>query len=107
MKSINLVKEQIDLSQIIHFAEKESVLLVTKDGHEFILSLVDNFETEVETLRNSQAFQSFLDMRMKSQVRIPIEEIEREIEEELKKEGKQQPPNPLLNLSGAGFINGE
>lgn len=83
MKSVDLLRERVGLQQVIHFAEKEPVLLMTGDGHEFILSQADNFEAEVESLRNSLKFQSFLDRRMKSQVRIPIEDIEREVEEEL------------------------
>ena len=51
--------------------------------HEFILSQTDDFEAEVEALRNSQKFQEFLDERIKCKVRFPIEELEKEIEEEL------------------------
>ena len=83
MKSIDLKKEKVELTQLLHYAEKGPVLLVTADGHEFILSEADDFESEVEALRNSQEFQLFLDDRMKIQTKIPIEEIEKEVELEL------------------------
>ena len=51
-----------------------------------IVRPVDDFEAEVEALRNSQRFQAFLDQRMESQVRIPLDEIEREIEEDLRRD---------------------
>ena len=86
MKSIDLLKEKPDLPEIIDFAEREPVLIVAPNGHQFILSPADDFDAEVEALRNSPRFQAFLDERMKSQVRIPIEDIEREVEEELRKE---------------------
>lgn len=44
----------------------------------------DEFEQEVEMLRRSVSFQQFLEDRSKGQVRISLEEIEREIDEELK-----------------------
>ena len=81
MKSIDLVKDQPALSDVIRFAEREPVLLLASNGHQFVLSEADDFDAEVEALRGSCRFQQFLDERMRSQDRIPIEDIEREVEE--------------------------
>lgn len=43
----------------------------------------DDFDQEVAALRVSPAFQRFLDERSRSTRRIPLEEIEAEIEREL------------------------
>jgi hypothetical protein len=59
--------------------------LLMPDRREFILSQADDFEAEVEALRNSISFQDFLEERRQCQVKIPIEDIEKEIDEELKK----------------------
>ena len=59
------------------------MLLVAADGKEFLLAEADDFETEVETLRSSEAFQRFLDERSQSPRGIALEEIEAEIEQEL------------------------
>jgi hypothetical protein len=83
MKTIDLQQEHIDLSQLFKVAQFEPVLVLTTDGKEFILSKADHFEQEVETLRNSQRFQAFLDERMNCQTRISLDELEREIDEEL------------------------
>ena len=83
MRTIELAKNRVELLQIIESAQSEPVLLITDSGQEFILSLVDDFEAEVNTLRNSRNFQKFLDERMKCKVRFPIEEIEKEIDAEL------------------------
>ncbi len=83
MKTIDLEKEKLELSQIFETARLEPVLLLAEDGEEFILSPADEFESEVEALRSSRRFQAFLDERMKCKVRFPLEEIEKEIEEEL------------------------
>ncbi|MFQ5781270.1 MAG: hypothetical protein ACE5HN_10875 [Nitrospiria bacterium] len=80
MKTVHLEKEKLNLTEAINMAKKEPVLLLTPDGEEFIISEADDFEKEVETLRNSAVFQKFLDERSKSKERIPLEEIEKEIE---------------------------
>jgi hypothetical protein len=88
MKTIDLEKEKLDLAAVIKIARREPVLLVTPDGKEFCIAEADDFEKEVEALRGSQAFQRFLDERSASTRRIPLEEIEAEIEKELAKQGK-------------------
>jgi hypothetical protein len=88
MRTIELEKEPLDLEAVIKLASQEPVLLVTPEGKEFCLAEADDFEREVETLRGSQAFQRFLDERSASTRRIPLEEIEAEIEQELAAQGK-------------------
>lgn len=73
-----------DSVELLHFARQESVLLLTADGGEFFLSEADDFEAEVAALRASRAFQQFLDERSRPQRRFSIDEIEREIDEELR-----------------------
>jgi hypothetical protein len=80
MRTINLESESVELSQVLTIARTESVLLLTNDGDEFLLSRADDFDSEVESLRNSPSFQTFLDKRMNWKTTFPIEEIEKEIE---------------------------
>jgi len=80
MRTINLESESVELSQVLTIARTESVLLLTNDGDEFLLSRADDFDSEVEALRNSPSFQTFLDKRMNWKTTFPIEEIEKEIE---------------------------
>jgi hypothetical protein len=88
MKTVDLTKEKLDLEAVIKIASREPILLVTPDGKEFCIAEADDFEREVEALRGSRAFQRFLDERSASTRRIPLEEIEAEIEQEIKKLGK-------------------
>ena len=83
MKTVDLEKENLDLKAVLALARREPVLLVTSDGKEFCLAEADDFEKEVETLRNSPAFQRFLDERLACSRRVPLEEIEKQVEEEL------------------------
>ncbi len=68
-------------------ARKGPVLLLTRDGKEFLISEADDFEREVEALRSSRAFQHFLDDRSASKGNIPLSEIERAIDRELSEKG--------------------
>ena len=83
MKTVNLEKQKLDLDAVINLARQEPVLLLTPDGKEFCIAEADDFEREVEALRKSQAFQKFLDARSACTQRIPLEEIEKELEQEL------------------------
>ena len=85
MKSVDLRKEKVDLSQLLHLAEEDAVLIVAQNGHEFIVAEADDFDVEVEALRKSPCFQSFLDRRMSEKSRVPIEDIEKEIQQELER----------------------
>jgi len=76
MKTIDLGKQALSLPEVFDSAGDGPVLLVTDDGREFILGQADNFEDEVETLRNSLEFQKFLEDRMKCETRFSIEDIE-------------------------------
>ena len=84
MKSVDLRTESVDLPQLLHLAEQGSVLLVSQDGHEFILAEADDFDAEVDALRKSARFQSFLDRRMAEKERVPIEEIEVDLKQQMR-----------------------
>jgi hypothetical protein len=58
---------------------------------EFLLAEADDFEKEAEILRTSVDFQRFLDERSRAPQRIPLEEIEAEVEVELARQRKAAP----------------
>lgn len=83
MRTIDLSEEELDLEAVIKLASKEPVMLLTPDGREFVLAEADDFDTEVEALRSSPAFQRFLDERSRSNHHISLDEIEAEIDRDL------------------------
>jgi hypothetical protein len=89
MKTIHLDAENPNLETVINLARQEPVLLLTSDGKEFLLAEADDFEEEVEALRQSPAFQQFLDDRSACSKRVPLAEIEAEIEKELLDRGNE------------------
>jgi PHD/YefM family antitoxin component YafN of YafNO toxin-antitoxin module len=83
VRTIDLSQETPDLTDLIALAQQEPVLLVTANGQEFLLAEADDFEQEAEQLRSSSVFQAFLEARSASQPRFSLEEIEREIDQDL------------------------
>jgi hypothetical protein len=80
MKTIEL-NTQASIGQLIELARKENVLIKGQNGEEFILSVVDDFEAEVESLRHNEEFITFLDARAK-EPKIPIEEARKKLLEQ-------------------------
>ena len=83
MRNVDLRSEKMDLGELLHLAQGDSVLVVAGDGREFVVAEADDFEAEVEALRNSARFQSFLDERMTHPGRTSIEDIEKELAAEV------------------------
>lgn len=81
MKTVDLAQQKLDLATVLDIASQEPVLILTPDGKEFCLAEADDFEREVQALRESRVFQSFLDQRSACKVRIPLEDVEKELEE--------------------------
>jgi hypothetical protein len=75
MKTIELSND-FSIWNLMEWAEKENILIRGKNGREFLLAAIDDFEAEVESLRNNEDFIAFLDERAK-QSKIPIEEARR------------------------------
>jgi len=83
VKTVDLAKEELDLQAVIRLARQEPVLLVTPDGREFCIAEADDFVREVYALAESQEFQRFLDERSACSRTIPLDEIEKQIQQEL------------------------
>ena len=82
MKTIDLTQQKLDVEQLLDLARQGPVLLLTSEGEEFCVAEADDFEQEVEALRSSRAFQHFLDERSKDKHTIPLEELEKELEDQ-------------------------
>ena len=84
MKIIDLEKKKYNLPQLLDIARKERVLLLT-GKEEFVISLADNFDAEIEALNNSPTFQSFLEERSSCEMTYSIKDVEKIINEDLGK----------------------
>jgi PHD/YefM family antitoxin component YafN of YafNO toxin-antitoxin module len=92
VKTIELDGNSQDLTSLINLAKQEPILLLTAEGEEFVIAPADDFEAEVESLRRNQDFQRFLDERAASKRRIPLSEVEAEIDQSLAQLEKSDTP---------------
>ncbi len=81
MKTIELTAPHPSLSEVLQFAQNENVLLKGQNGEEFLLASLDDFETEIESLRYNDDFIAFLDARAK-EPKIPFAEAKKRLLEQ-------------------------
>jgi PHD/YefM family antitoxin component YafN of YafNO toxin-antitoxin module len=87
MKRITITEQTSDLNQAFKLAEEEPVLILAPNGKQYVLAPLDEFEQEVEALRQSEAFHHFLDQRSsKNRPRRRLSELADETNEEIARE---------------------
>jgi len=79
MKTIELAAETPSLPELIELAAGENIIINTLQGRQFVLAELDDFELEVEQLKNSKEFMSFLDQRSKERGTTSIEDLRRDL----------------------------
>lgn len=84
MKRVNIKEFPIELVQVLELAHEGPVVLLGPNGKEYVLAEADDFDQEVEQLRQSVEFQKFLDERTaKQRPRRLLRDVARAIEEEI------------------------
>ena len=79
MKVVELVNGRPSLDEVIALAKQELVVLRGADGSVFALSEVDDFDVEVELLKNNPEFLSFLRERSQEKSTVSLEELRQEL----------------------------
>ena len=79
MKTIELTADAPSLHEAVELADEENVIIKTPQGKRFILAELDDFDLEVEQLKNSKEFMAFLDERSKKRGTTSIEELRKEL----------------------------
>jgi hypothetical protein len=75
MKTVNLTYEESSLAEVLELAGEDTVLLRTPEGREFILAEVDDFEAEVERVRQNPELMQFLEERSRERNTYSIAEV--------------------------------
>jgi hypothetical protein len=79
VKVVELVNGHPSLDEVIALAKQELVVLRGADGSVFALSEVDDFDVEVELLKNNPEFMSFLRQRSGERSTVSLEELRQEL----------------------------
>lgn len=79
MKVIETGQAGPTLDELITLAREEAVFLRQPDGSLFALAQVDDFEVEVDQLRNNAEFMAYLRRLSLEEATVPIEQLRREL----------------------------
>ena len=79
MKVIELKQTHPTLDEVIGLAEDELVVLRKPDGSVFALSSVDDFDVEVELLKNNPEFMAFLRQLSQEETMISLQDLRKEL----------------------------
>jgi hypothetical protein len=79
MLVINLAESRPTLDDVIGLATKGVVVLRKPDGSAFAVAALDDFDVEVELLRNSPDFLSFLRQLSNDKASISLDELRKEL----------------------------
>ncbi len=79
MKVIELVRDHPSLDEVIGLAKEQLVVLRRPDGSVFALSQVDDFDLEVELLKNNSEFMQFLKQRSEEKAAISLGDLRKEL----------------------------
>ena len=79
MTVIELAETQPTLEEVMGLAKDGVVVLRQPDGSAFALAQLDDFEVEVELLRNNPDFMSFLRQLSREEASVPLEDLRREL----------------------------
>ena len=79
MKIIELGHIHPTLDEVIDLAEEELLVLRKPDGSVFALSPVDDFDVEVELLKNNPEFMDFLKQLSQEKATISLQDLRKEL----------------------------
>ena len=79
MKIIDLGHAHPTLDEVMGLAQTELVVLRKPDGSVFALSHVDDFDVEVELLKNNPEFMAFLQQLSQEEATISLQDLRKEL----------------------------
>ena len=82
MKIVKVSSRSQEMIRLLALARKEDVVVRTREGDEFMVSLVDDFDVEIARQRKNKKLVAFLEERFREARRkpgIPLEEVKRQL----------------------------
>jgi hypothetical protein len=75
MKTIQVSPEMSAVKELLELAGEENILLRTPEGREFVLAEVDDFDREIELVRQNKELMEFLASRSQEKKRFSLQEV--------------------------------
>ena len=77
MTRLDVRQQPLSVDELLQLASDDAVLVVNRDGNEFLVEAADAFDREAAQLAGSEKFMLFLAERGKEPGTVLLEEIER------------------------------
>jgi len=75
VKTIDIATETPTLQELLDLASGENVLLRTPEGREFVLAEVDDFDKELELIRQNTELMDLLARRSQETKRLTLDQV--------------------------------
>lgn len=75
MKTLNVSDELTSVKDLLDLASGENVILTTSEGREFILAEIDDFDRELELIRENDELMEFLRLRSSEDKTFTLSEV--------------------------------
>ncbi len=75
MKTLQLDACGRDLQKVLDIAGEENLILTMPDGRQFVLAEIDDFEAEIELVREQDELMAFLHARSDSHKTLSLDEV--------------------------------
>jgi len=79
MKTIELSDNMPNLKEMLKLASEENIILKTPNGREFVLAEVDDFDREIELIRQNRELMNFLEERSKETKVFTINQVKQQL----------------------------
>ncbi len=82
MITLDLRQKPVSVDELLHLAADDSVVVVNRDGKQYIVEAADAFDREAAELGQSAKFASVLAECSRESGSVPLDEIERRLHTE-------------------------
>jgi hypothetical protein len=79
MKRISVSSKSRVLNGLLKRALKENIIIRARDGHEFVLAEIEDFNREIELIRQNDKLMKLLDERGQEKATISLREARRRL----------------------------
>ena len=75
MRTVAISTESPDIRHLLELASEENLIIRTPEGQEFVLAEVDDFDREIELVRQNEELMEFLDRRSQETTRYMLDQV--------------------------------
>jgi len=75
MKSLDVSINVPSVKELLDLASDENIILTTSEGREFILAEIDDFDRELELIRENDELMEFLKLRSQEEKTFTLSEV--------------------------------